>query len=189
MTPNSLCRGKMLPQALFGVAHQAAIMSKDGRYRYSLERFWDDGEGTVLFVMLNPSTADASVDDPTIRRCMGFARSWGYQGLIVWNIYAYRATDPDELDRVDDPIGRENEDHLWRIFPDVDLIVAAWGAKPNRGRYVNREMVMTVGPFYDHDLYCLGLTKDGHPRHPLYVKGSTKPILWHPAGSEKAMAA
>lgn len=150
---------------------KAAIISADGHYRYSLERYWGDGDRFALFIMLNPSTADASEDDPTIRRCMGFAGREGCDGLLVWNLYALRATDPAELERADDPIGRENEDHLWRMLCDpVALIVAAWGAKPNRGRYTHRELSIRSGPLFERDVFCLGVTKDGHPRHPLYLR-------------------
>ena len=168
--------------------HKDAVISEDGRYRYLLERRWGSGK-TVLFVMLNPSTADASVDDPTIRRCMTFARSWGFDGLCVWNIYAYRATDPLELELADDPIGAGNEDWVWRVIPledqhGVDLIVLAWGAKPARGKHVNRSRSMLLGPFYDHDVYCLGRCKNGEPRHPLYVKGGQLPEMYSEAGTE-----
>lgn len=166
-----------------------AIVSTDGRYRYTLDRWWGNGP-RVLFVMLNPSTADATVDDPTIRRCMGFARSWGYDGITVWNLYAFRATNPRELDSAEDPIGigHANEDHLWAIVHDgrTDLIVAAWGAKPGHGRYANRELAMQFA-FHDYEVHCLGTTKDGHPRHPLYVRGDTWPILWSPDCSCKVV--
>ncbi len=162
------------------VANRGAVLSDDLRYRYSLWRTWDATKPAVLFVMLNPSTADADVDDPTIRRCIGFARRWGYGGIYVWNLYGYRATDPAELDAADDPIGRENEDHLWEILQDgnVGRIIAAWGAKPGRGRYVHREISVRYGPLYDREVHALGLTKDGHPRHPLYVRGDVEPVLY-----------
>ena len=159
-----------------------ADLSADGRYRYTLTRCWDETKPAVLFVMLNPSTADADVDDPTIRRCIGFAKAWGHGTLLVWNLYALRATDPTWLDSADDPIGRENEDHLWRLMRRADLIVVAWGAKPNRGKYVNREKVMFWGPFWDREVVALGVTKDGHPRHPLYVRGDTTPVPFWPRG-------
>lgn len=159
---------------------QSAVMSDCGAYRYALERRWGDGR-TVLFMMLNPSTADAAQDDPTIRRCIGFAKRWGYEQLLVWNLYAYRATDPRELDTVADPIGRENEDRLWAILqaePAPALIVAAWGAKPGRGKFTERELVMRRGPLYEKPVFALGFTKDGHPRHPLYVRGDAELVRW-----------
>lgn len=152
-----------------------ADLSPCGRYRYSLWRTWDESKPAVLFCMLNPSTADADVDDPTIRRCIGFAKRWGYGTLLVWNLYALRATDPRELDTAEHPIGPDDEDHLWRLMGRAESIVVAWGAKPNRGRYVNRERTMFRGPFHDREVYALGVTKDGHPRHPLYVRGDALP--------------
>ncbi len=109
-----------------------AVISDCGKYRYTLEREWMTGQGTCLFVMLNPSTADASEDDPTIRRCIGFAQRWGYQRLTVGNLFAYRATDPLGLREVplDVAIGPENDDHLCDLSHGASLIVAAWGAHP-----------------------------------------------------------
>ncbi len=165
--------------------HKDAVLSEDGRYRYLLSRRWGDGP-TVLFAMLNPSTADADVDDPTIRRCMGFARTWGFHGIYVWNIYAYRATDPNKLDRVLDPVGVGIEVPLCGVLENpacgVARIVAAWGAKPNRGKYTWRERSVLYGALWERDIHVLGLTKAGHPRHPLYVKGDTEPTLWQGAG-------
>lgn len=167
-----------------GEIRKAATLSDDGVYRYTLGRSWGDGP-FVLFLMLNPSTADALQDDPTIRRCIGFARSWGYGGLVVWNLYAYRATDrlhwttrrTDRPGERGPPLGDPPGGNL-------GLIVAAWGANPNRGTYVNREKAMFWGPLRDRDVYVLGLTKDGHPRHPLYIRASTQPRLWSPAETD-----
>lgn len=150
---------------------RSAVISDDGLYRYILERRWDEGEA-ALFVMLNPSTADAEKDDATIRRCVGFARRWGYGALLVGNLYAYRATDPSELDVVEDPIGRENNDYLWHLIRRAGVIVAAWGANPNRGKYVNRERSILWGPLSER-AFCFGTTKDGHPRHPLRIRADT----------------
>jgi hypothetical protein len=148
-----------------------AYISDDGLYRYSLSRDLGSlgGEGVCTFVMLNPSTADATQDDPTIRRCVRFAREWGYAQLKVVNLYAFRATDPRDLLRVTDPIGPENDHVLSLAFGASDLTVAAWGvhAQPDR--------VATImdGPL--HPRFCLGVTKNGSPRHPLYVPASARP--------------
>lgn len=155
---------------------KSAVLSEDGVYRYLLTRRWGPGKA-VMFTMLNPSTADASVDDPTIRRCMGFARAWGYDSLIVWNLYAYRATNPVELDTALDPVGPDNNNYLWQAIEDSALVVAAWGAKPNRGRYQFRTASILAG-FHDVDVYCLGWCKNDEPRHPLYVKGTQRPELY-----------
>ena len=143
----------------------STVFSPCGRYRYRLSRAWLLGEGTVLFVMLNPSTADAEMDDPTIRRCMGFARRWGFQGLVVGNLFAWRATDPRELCRVADPIGPDNDHHLKAMSGNADAVIAAWGEwGALRGR--NEHVTGLLGGVVEH----LGLTKQGHPRHPLYVR-------------------
>lgn len=156
----------------------AAYLSEDGLYRYSLRRHVAPltGHGTVTFVMLNPSTADAEQDDPTIRRCIGFARSWGFEWLKVVNLYAYRATDPVELWALDPyppyakQVGPDNDCIIAKVVGGSDLIVCAWGAgnlSPNRE---GRVLDLIAAP------HCLGLTANGSPRHPLYVRGDTDPI-------------
>ena len=140
-----------------------ALLSPCGRYRYRLTREWLMGEGTVLFVMLNPSTADAETDDPTIRRCIGFAQRWGFRGLAVGNLFAWRATDPRELRQAIDPVGPENDRHLVEMSHAANAVIAAWGAGGGRrGQYALRLLRGTV----EH----LGLTKQGYPRHPLYLR-------------------
>ena len=141
------------------------------RYRYALWRRWDDGE-TVLFVMLNPSRADARRDDPTIRRCIGFARSWGFGALAVGNLFALRTPSPRELARSNAPIGNANDRWLRRLQHDAALVLAAWG---NHGRLLGR--ADAVRPTLS-DPHTLGLTRCGHPRHPLYVAGRTVPLRW-----------
>lgn len=145
----------------------SAVMSPCGRYRYRLTRKWLMGEGMVLFVMLNPSTADAEADDPTIRRCIGFAQRWGFQGLAVGNLFAWRATDPKDLRTVHDPVGIENDYHLTEMSMAAEATIAAWGVYGSyRGR--DREVL----PFLC-DVEHLGLTKQGRPRHPLYLRADT----------------
>jgi hypothetical protein len=155
----------------FGEVRGGAELSPCGIYRYTLGRFWDDAAPVALFVMLNPSTADADVDDPTIRRCIAFARSWGCGGITVGNLYAYRATDPAELATVEDPVGPDNDYWLAELAADADFIVAAWGATshplPERCSRVR-------DPFLNGAVHCLGRTKHGHPRHPLYVPSTTQ---------------
>lgn len=152
---------------------RSARISADGLYRYRLTRAWGDGE-IAVFVMLNPSTADAAIDDPTIRRCIGFAKTWGMAGIEVVNLYAYRATNPAELWGADDPVGPDNDEFLTTAaFARPGPLVAAWGvnAKPPR------VMEVLSLPGFDR-LQCLGTTKDGYPRHPLYVRGDTRPQAW-----------
>lgn len=152
----------------------SAVFSPCGIYRYTLER--DVGSlvssGRVLFVMLNPSTADASTDDPTIRRCISFARRWGYGHLSVANLYAYRATDPAGLDRAADPVGPENDFWIGQLADSADAVVVAWGH--NVGPIADRaERVLRV---LGDDVDALALTGTGQPRHPLYVKGDVDRI-------------
>lgn len=145
-----------------------ACFDPTGRYRYRVWRSWEPALPTVTFIMLNPSTADASHDDPTIRRCLSFARSWGFGRLDVVNLCAYRATSPAVLLAADDPFGPENGQHLLAALTNADLVVAAWG---NHGR------VFTPPPF-GRAVHHLGLTKLAQPRHPLYVHGETRPLAW-----------
>lgn len=156
---------------LFDTVSRDAEISKCQRYRYWLRRDWDSSKPTLTWIMLNPSTADASTDDATIRKCMKFARTWGNGGIVVVNLFAYRATDPAELRKADDPIGPENDGVISRLV-GLSLIgdtVAAWGvhgAMNGRDRRV-MGILRYVKP------RCLGVTKDRHPRHPLYVADAT----------------
>lgn len=144
--------------------HRAAVCSPCGGYRYTLTRTWDAAGPTVLFIGLNPSTADATEDDPTIRRCIGFARDWGYGRLLVANLFAWRATDPRDLACACDPVGPGNDDWLRKCIAEADQAVVAWG---NPGaRYDRAATVTAMLP----SPCCLGLTKLGAPRHPLYVQ-------------------
>lgn len=176
-----------MSNALFEtVAHvrRSAELSECGRYRWWLRRSWQlwdkeglhvKGKGVVCFVMLNPSTADAMRDDPTIRRCIGFAKSWGYDTLSVRNLFAYRATDPKELLGGQGVTGGSRGNGELLVACTADLLVAAWGADVPFCR--DREALdMFSDQFPDKQVYCLGTTKQGKPRHPLYVKASAVPI-------------
>lgn len=151
-----------------------ATIDPSGTYRYSLWRKWDEDNLTMLrWVLLNPSTADAEQDDPTIRRCIGYAKSWGFGGMVVLNLFALRATDPKELKRtMRDPIGPDNDKWIDDVMLKGTFAVAGWGAG---GALGGRGAAM-------HRLYpemrCLGLTKDGHPRHPLYLPKTLCPEPW-----------
>lgn len=146
---------------------QSAVFSSDRIYRYELRRTWDASLPTVAFVGLNPSTADETADDPTIRRCIGFAKRWGYGGLVMLNLFAFRATDPRVMRSATDPVGPDNDWHLTHV--KAETIVAAWGAG---GLYRGRDH--EVWHLLGGRLSALGFTKDGHPRHPLYVRGDTE---------------
>lgn len=151
-----------------------ATFSDDRRYRYTLWRLWDN-RPYCMFIGLNPSTADEKLDDPTIRRCTRFAKDWGFGGLCMTNLFAFRATDPKDMMAVEDPIGQSNDETLFTVSQSTQcgLRVAAWGV---HGAYKNRGI--RVHNQYGKNLYHLGLTKDGFPKHPLYLKASTKPVSW-----------
>lgn len=148
----------------------SAMISDCGLYRYRLERRWSSA-ALLPFVMLNPSTADANLDDPTIRRCMGFARREGFGGIVVGNLYAFRATSPDDLWKAVDPYGPLNDDALYRIARESRFyrvpVICGWGVNGGKN---NRPIVLMQQA--GAALRCLGRTKDGHPRHPLYVKAA-----------------
>ncbi len=151
---------------LFG--HSEAIFSPGREYRYLLNRRWAVGGTTATFVMLNPSTASASADDPTIRRCVGYARRWGHNALNVVNLHAYRATDPRELRQVADPVGLLNDKFIRGVCKPGWLTVAAWGVHGrlnNRGAEVTA-MLTDAGV----ELTCLEVTAGGYPKHPLYCR-------------------
>lgn len=165
--------------ALFDLPTSYANLSDDGLYRYTLGRRWASpgGPDVAVFVMLNPSTADAEVDDPTIRRCIGFAKALGCGGLHVVNLYAFRATKPADMFAVADPVGPDNDRILTESAVaarnDGRPLIAAWGAnaKPERVRHV-----LSL-PGFDA-LTALGVTKDGAPRHPLYLPATARPERW-----------
>ncbi len=141
----------------------------EGPYRYTLLRQISDARGRVLFIMLNPSTADAIQDDPTIRRCVGFARDWGFGQLEVCNLFAFRSTDPRALTAAADPVGPRNDAAIRRAVKRSDLVVTAWGAEGGRSRRA-AEVSAMLAP---KTAFCLGRTLAGAPRHPLYVARRT----------------
>lgn len=157
---------------------RGADLSDDGMYRYELTREWGS-EPPLVFIMLNPSSADALVDDPTIRRCMGFADREGFGGIIVVNLFAFRTFDPKEMAKAADPVGPENAEYLRRVVAEYPgAIVVAWGAHKmaeGPGRTLNYEV--TSGGV---SLQCLGRTKAGAPRHPLYLAAETPLSYWSP---------
>ena len=149
-----------------------AEISPCGKYRYVLKRQWKRQSSLVLFIGLNPSTADSDSDDPTLRRCIRFARTWGYGGVVMANLFAYRATDPKNLKLVADPVGPLNDDWLARLRAETEVAVAAWG---NHGGLQDRARTVSARL---GKLYCLGCTGRGAPRHPLYVRGTAKMVHW-----------
>jgi hypothetical protein len=145
----------------------------EGRYRYRLLRSWGEGP-RVCFVMLNPSTADAEHDDPTIRRCIGYAKALEAGSLQVVNLFALRATDPSELRRDAEPVGPANDSHIEGAALAAEMVICAWGAHPfARQRSVRVLEVLTTAGVRP---MCLRQTKDGHPAHPLYLPASLRPV-------------
>lgn len=149
------------------------ILSPCRTYRYTLWREFgsvlDDGR-YVMFIGLNPSTADEVEDDPTIRRCIGYAKAWGYSALCMVNLFAYRATDPAVMTKADNPIGPDNDKYLSTLAQGASVVVAAWG---NDGAYRGRDaQVRAMIP----NLHCLSVTKSGQPGHPLYLKKNLLPV-------------
>lgn len=165
-----------------GDAPSVAVYSPCERYRYSLTRTWDPAGARALFVMLNPSTATEVQNDPTVERCERRARTLGFGAFRVTNIFAWRDTDPRKMRASDDPVGPENDAtisqsaRVWIRPLSTDRIVCAWGthgAHLDRGTAVESLLRDTTVP-----LYSLGLTKDGHPKHPLYLGYATPLQLW-----------
>lgn len=160
-----------------------AYISKDGRYRYSLGRTWTDAiaKRTLIFCMLNPSTADAETDDPTIRRCIDFAKRQDYTALTVVNLYAYRETEPKKLwqakARGIDIIGPDNDACIFEnVQASQRTVVCAWGANAESTR--ERAMLKLLKDA-GAEIFCLGRTNAGNPRHPLYLK-KTAPFVPFP---------
>lgn len=156
----------------------SAVISSDGKYRYRLGReFCLNGEGSVCFVMLNPSTADAEQDDPTIRRCIGFAKRFGAERLDVVNLFAYRATDPSALRSLSksDAVGPENDMHILDAVMRSKRVVCAWG---NHGILHGRakEVMRLIGGVLTP--MALKVSKSGQPAHPLYLKADIQPVMF-----------
>ena len=169
-----------------------AVISADGKYRYRLDRTWDEpmrDMGRVCWVMLNPSTADAEQDDPTIRRCIGFSRSWGCSSLTVVNLFGFRSTNPAALWKLttNEARGQENARHVLEAMREASLVVVAWGAHiafRSGGNVLYRLPRYNIEAWAAGPIRCLGLTSMGQPRHPLYVKADTR-LTPFPTGARK----
>lgn len=176
MSMRSTLVSSRLYECLEWQMESGATFDLTATYRYRLWREWDAALPKVGFVMLNPSRADATENDPTIRRCIGFAKGWGYGGLEVGNLFAYRATHPKKLCEVADPVGSENDEYLKKLVNHVDRVILAWG---NHGSLQGRDRAV-LGLFQDAPIYCLGITKFQHPTHPLYLKSTVLPVQYQP---------
>lgn len=160
-------------------APSTAVYSDCERYRYALTRTWEPEGKRVLFIMLNPSKATEVQNDPTVERCERRARALGFGAFRVTNIFAWRETDPRKMRKAPDPIGPENDRIIREGVDWADQVIAAWGthgAHINRGPDVARLLRQAGKP-----LYSLGLTKDGHPKHPLYISYAQLPLRWSDA--------
>lgn len=159
------------------------VLSSCKTYRYRLDRWWSSDGDCVVWVMLNPSTADALLDDPTIRKCVGFSKRWNYGRLIVVNLFALRSTDPAALARNTDAVGVQNDYHITKALDSAAEVIVAWGCQQhmNTEKLKQRpaqlaELVNSLRP--DVEVSCLGYRKDGSPRHPLMLAYTTERQPW-----------
>lgn len=153
-----------------------AVFSPCHQYRYELWRDWDKTKPRLTFLMLNPSTADASANDPTVERCRRRSEALGFGRLVVVNLFALRSTDPAQLYWSEDPIGPTNDAHIRSAAFGSSMVICAWGVHGNLNQ--RGEHVAATLRERGHVLYHLGLNKDGTPKHPLYVGYGVKPKEW-----------
>ena len=161
------------------ISRPPQVLSDCEIYEYEFRRVWDPSAPLALWIMLNPSMITpepgdlpTAADGPTVGRIAAFSRQWGCGGLVTGNVFAHRAVDPEQLKRCADPVGPDNDETLGRLLAEATVVIAAWGASfPHRYKDRVREVedrLRTVGA------QCLGKTSAGHPRHPLYVPGTTQ---------------
>ncbi len=172
--------GKVRLVVASGVDSSAVFGGPGDCYRYRLVRTWEPGP-LVMFLMMNPSTANIAVDDPTVAKCQRLARRWGYGGLLVGNVFAYRATDQGELARVADPVGTLNGHHLAAMARQAALIVCAFGTPKVTALLPHGPAAAIRLHQAGHPLHVLRLSKAGRPVHPLYLPETLTPTPWNPA--------
>lgn len=158
-------------------AYDGAVISPCGLYRYRLTRQWGP-RPPVNFILLNPSTADAIRPDPTMTRCVNYARAWGRDGIVITNLFAFRSSDPKDLRSAPDPIGSLNDLDLITCAHNSCLIVCGWGADPFAQEQARRVKSMLRERGYANKTHVLRLTKSGAPGHPLYLPKNLTPQLW-----------
>jgi len=163
---------ELTPGLLAFDSRAGAVFSPDRKYRYLLWRQWDLTKPSIAFVMLNPSTADERILDNTVRRCIQYAKKWGYGRIEVGNIFALRSTDPAALYTSSDPVGPENDRYLREIARTNDRIIVAWG---NHGQLHNRDLAVLK---LFSSPYCLSVNGTRLPKHPLYCSLETKPVAY-----------
>lgn len=150
------------------------VLSSCRTYRYCLWREWDNSNTRyVMFIGVNPSTADEVEDDATIRRCVGYAKNWGFGALCMVNLFAFRARDPEDMKLSKHPIGSDNDRWIMELSNEAEWIIAGWG---KNGTHLNRDR--EVKRMLRGKLSCLSITEEGHPGHPLYLKKSLTPISY-----------
>lgn len=175
--------GKLEPWDFFdtvekGTPESGAIFSDCEKYRYVLWRHWDLSKPHVLWILLNPSTADESVLDPTLTRCMNFSKSWGYGGFRVCNIFGYRSTNPKDMLSIENPVGLGNDYHIEQESIKADMIILGWGnhgGHLQRNAFVKKYLQFVIG---FKPVYALKVTKTMEPSHPLYLKSDLKPVRY-----------
>ena len=160
------------------VKSSAVFGGPDDCYRYRLVRTWDETKPHAMFIMMNPSTADPMVDDPTVAKCGRFARTWGYGGIYVGNTFAYRATDKKRLRLIADPVGPDNDKHLIAMAKLAAIVIFAYG-QPGQKTLKSRGALLAK-IFIDRGIkpHVLKLSNDGTPCHPLYLPETLKPVVW-----------
>ncbi|MFM7087976.1 MAG: DUF1643 domain-containing protein [Candidatus Paceibacterota bacterium] len=166
--------GEILSVASTEYGVGTASFSKEYKYRYRLSRVWDISKPRVNFIMLNPSTANSKVLDPTVTRCAKYALSWGMGSLEVTNIFALRSTDPKKLILYTDPVGKGNDYALAAAAAAADLVIVAWGS--NGHLYDRDKKVLNL--LKKSDLFCLRVNKSTAPAHPLYLPSNLTPVRY-----------
>ena len=157
--------GKIVPDA---------ILDKDRKYRYTLKRQWGQrSDNFANFVLLNPSTANESVDDPTVKACMKIAHNLGFDGIYITNLFAFRTKNPEILKRSKDPVGNQNNKYIEEYAHKAKLVIVAWG---NYGNLLNRDGDVLKILSKTKIPQCLAYTKLGYPKHPLYINRKIEPF-------------
>lgn len=159
---------------------RSADFSPDRKYRYTLIREWDASKPRCLFILLNPSTADAEKDDPTNRRGINFAIQWGFGACVFCNLFAFRTPDPKVMKAEDEPVGPENDEWLLKESKKARITIAAWGIHGTHRDRNERVLELLAG----RAVHCMGLTNDGHPKHILYLLSGLRPEIWKKYGEK-----
>ncbi len=172
--------GKTFIHLPIGMKGAAVFGGPNQMYRYELSRVWDEKLPVLMLVMMNPSIATPSFDDPSVAKGRRYAGAWGFGTLLVGNGFGYRSTDQKRLLTVEDPVGPGNDKHLLKMAMRADMILFAYG-KPHRSlQYRGRQVVSLLAKKHLAKFHVLELSLDGTPKHPLYLKGALKPIPWSP---------